>query len=187
MVAIGICVSAYAQFDEYSEAISAYRALDFDKAGSVWQKLAEEGDVHAQYALGIMELRSEVENASPDKAFYWLLKAAIQEHPSAMFNVGVAYWNGTGIKQDREQAVYWWEQSAQAGVISAQFNLGLAYYLKVGPIPQNLELALKWVGAAARQNHSGAQEIYDSISILVNQQRRIRQNQARTRRSPHPE
>jgi len=40
------------------------------------------------------------------------LKAALQDHPLAQFNVGRAYYLGIGLPTDLTQARYWFEQAA---------------------------------------------------------------------------
>ncbi len=149
---------AEAQTDKYQQAFSEYQNQNFHLAENIWLELANQGDINAQYALGVMHTRKETEKASAKKAFKWFQKAASKGHTTAMFNVGVAYWDGRGIAQDREEALLWWEKSAKAGDSGAQFNLGYAYY--IGDVrSSNIELASKWIGMAARQNHPEAQRI----------------------------
>ena len=163
-VAIGILVtvttfSALAQSDQYNRTLSVYQSQDFRAAESSWKKLAKKGDIHAQYALGVMELRGETANSSPAGAFRWFRKAAKNGHPTAMFNLGVAFWEGTGVKKNRKKALKWWKRSALAGDSGAQFNLGLAYYIGEEQ-PVDMDLAERWIGMAADQNHPEAQRIY---------------------------
>ena len=151
-----------AQSDKFKMAYYAYQKQDFETAGNTWRKLAKAGDINAQYAVGIMELRGETSNASPARAFKWFKKAANQGHSTAMFNIGVAYWEGLGIKQDRDQALLWWKKSAIAGDMGAQFNLGLAYYIGEEKTT-DLDKAAKWISMAAKQNHPEAKRIYNIL------------------------
>ncbi len=154
--------TAYPQSDQYKLAFSAYQTQDFISAETIWAGLAEQGNINAQYALGVMQLRGEAVNASPKKALSWFKKAAASGHTTAMFNVGVAYWEGSGVKKNRNKALKWWEKSAVAGDSGAQFNLGLAYY--IGEERQaDLELAARWIGMAAQQNHPESQRIYNIL------------------------
>ena len=166
LACLGILVASHAvraQSDTYREAFTAYQVQDFETAGTIWQSLAEQGDHNAQYALGVMELRGEVDNASKEKAFRWFQLAANQGHSTAMFNVGVAYWEGSGVSMDRSAALEWWEKSAEAGDSGAQFNLGLAYYLGEER-PEDIDTAVRWIGMAAEQNHPEARRILDIIT-----------------------
>ena len=153
----------YGQSDQYKEAYAAYQTQNFEKASSIWTRLAEDGDFNAQYALGVMELRGETETADPKQAFEWFQLAADQGHTTAMFNLGVAYWEGAGVKRDRERALKWWERSANSGESGAQYNLGLAYYIGE-EIPADLQRATKWIGMAAEQNHPEAKRMYLALT-----------------------
>ena len=163
IVLLSLQLSAHAQSEQYKAAYSAYQTQNFSEAGKIWEGLAENGDINAQYALGVMELRGETGNPTPLKAFQWFDKAAKQGHSTAMFNIGVAYWEGSGVKKDRQAALDWWNKSASAGNSGAQFNLGLAYYIGEEKT-QDIKTAAKWIGMAATQNHPEAKRIY---SILL--------------------
>ena len=153
---------ATAQSETYKLAYSAYQTQNFSKADALWRRLANEGDINAQYALDVMELRREAPNATPKKAFNWFNKVAVKGHSTAMFNVGVAYWEGSGVQKDREKALEWWQQSAEARDSGAQFNLGLAYYIGEEK-DTSLAVAAKWIGMAAEQNHPEARKIYEIL------------------------
>ncbi|MEM7196541.1 MAG: SH3 domain-containing protein [Pseudomonadota bacterium] len=153
----------YAQTPEYKQAFEAYQKQDFATAETLWTDIAERGDVNAQYALGVMNLRDESSDASDEDAYRWFKMAAEQGHATAMFNVGVAYWEGTGTEIDRQTALGWWEKAARQGESGAQFNLGLAYY--IGEEREaDLETAAKWIGLAADQNHPEAKRIMQVIA-----------------------
>ena len=47
--------------------------------------------------------------------------------PSAQLDLGLAYHNGEGVRQDDAEAVRWWRMAAEQGYAQAQFNLGNAY------------------------------------------------------------
>jgi SH3-like domain-containing protein len=152
----------YAQSDQYKEAFTAYQTQDFGKAERLWKELAQQGNPNAQYALGVMSLRAEAGDSGKEQAFQWFQQAAAQGHSTAMFNLGVAYWDGSGVAQNKEKALEWWEESAAAGDSGAQFNLGLAYF--IGDVrPSDLDIASKWIGMAAEQNHPEAKRIYKII------------------------
>ncbi len=152
-----------AQIPAYKQAFQAYQTQQFDKAESIWETLSQSGDPNAQYALGVMHLRSETKSPTAQKAFRWFEKAAKQDHSTAMFNVGVAYWEGKGVKQDRHKALSWWKNAAELGDNGAQFNLGLAYYVGEEVKP-DIEQAARWIHRAAAQNHPEAIRIMKVIS-----------------------
>ena len=173
-----------AQSDKFMTAYYAYQNQDFKTAGNTWRTLAQAGDINAQYAIGVMELRRETSNASPAGAFKWFKKAAIQGHSTAMFNIGVAYWDGSGIQKNRTKALQWWEKSAIAGNSGAQFNLGLAYYIGEEVIT-DLDKATQWISMAAKQNHAEAERIYN---ILIRNSPTLTKNEsARTENNSNSE
>ena len=153
---------AMAQSDDYTSAYIGYHLNNFEYAEKIWTELANDGDMNSQYALGVMQLRGESKNSSPEKAYQWFLLAAKKGHSTAMFNVGVALWEGSGVEQDREEALEWWQQSAEKGDSGAQFNLGLAYYL--GEIlPRDIDTAAKWISKAEQKNHPEANRVLQAI------------------------
>ncbi|NKB77570.1 MAG: SH3 domain-containing protein [Gammaproteobacteria bacterium] len=159
---VGWSSLVFAQTDDYTSAYIGYHLNNFEYSEKVWTELAQNGDMNSQYALGVMQLRGESANSSPQKAFKWFDMAAQQGHSTAMFNVGVALWEGSGVEQNRETALAWWEQAANKGDSGAQFNLGLAYYL--GEEKQrNIEVAAKWIGLAEQQNHPEANRVLQAI------------------------
>ena len=159
---------ALAQSARYTDAFNAYQNQKFAEAEAIWMALAADGDVNAQYALGVMHLRNEAGEPSATSAFAWFEKAADQGHATAMFNLGVAYWEGSGVAMDRSRALALWEQSANKGDSGAQFNLGLAYYIGEER-EHDLDLAAEWVGKAAAQNHPEARRILKVINAELEQ------------------
>ncbi len=70
-------------------------------------KLANKGDIQAQYELGLMyELGLGVEKNFP-QAFSWYQKSAHQNHPKAQYNLGIFYALGKGVGNDIQQSKYW--------------------------------------------------------------------------------
>jgi len=47
------------------------------------------------------------------------LAAAKQEHVTAMYNIGMAYFTGTGVEQNDESAVEWCTKAAEKGVLDS--------------------------------------------------------------------
>ena len=68
----------------------------------------------------------------------------------AQYNLGVCYYTGTGIKEDKEEAVRWYRRAAENGNAMAQYNLGNCYYTGTG-IKEDKEEAVRWYRKAAEQ------------------------------------
>lgn len=58
------------------------------------------------------------------KAVEWYRKAAAQGHRSAIYNLGMMYFNGHGVTQNNGEAVIYFRQAAELKHAKAHFNLG---------------------------------------------------------------
>ena len=59
------------------------------------------------------------------KAVEWYARAAEQEHPRAMCNLGLCYEYGEGVAEDKTKAAEWYEKAARRGYAPAQCEPGL--------------------------------------------------------------
>ncbi|MGY8436295.1 sel1 repeat family protein, partial [Klebsiella pneumoniae] len=87
----------------------------------------ENGDVEAQYALGLMYLYGEILDVDYQQAKIWYEKAATQNDPRAQVKLGLMYANGLGVNQDYQQAKSWYEKASVQNDVDAQFLLGEMY------------------------------------------------------------
>ena len=74
------------------------------KAVEWYQKAAEQGEVHAQYNLGVMYANGQGVKQDYLKAFEWYQKAAEQGDADAQFNLGLLYYDGEGVRQNYTKA-----------------------------------------------------------------------------------
>lgn len=65
-------------------------------------------------------------------ALVQLQPLAEQGNADAQFNLGLMYFNGTGVPQDDQLALKWFRLSADQGDAFAQFALGNMYYMGRG-------------------------------------------------------
>lgn len=94
---------------------------------AVWQAIhtkAEQGDVQAQFTLGLSYSTGSGLPQDQTQAAKWYLRAADQEHPLAQFNLGLMLAAGTGVPADQAAAIHWIRRAAAAGDASAQYYLG---------------------------------------------------------------
>jgi SH3-like domain-containing protein len=168
LVFLGFAYSGFAQktSEQYYQAASAYQSGDFPTAEKLWLKLADQGDANAQYALSIMHLKKEAQNAEDATAFRYLVAASKKQHLASMFNLGVAYWEGRGVERQREKALNWWEIAARRNDAGAQYNLGLAYFIGEGRA-QNTSEAIYWVQQAVNNYHPQAQALLVTIEESI--------------------
>lgn len=123
---------------------------------TVLTERAENGDLTANYALGI--IYGEGRNVTQDfvKAAKWYRLAAVQGHAGAQFSLGFMYGNGQGVPQNHAEAAKWYRAAAVQGHARAQRFLGVMYVLGMG-VPQNAAEGVKWYRLAAEQGYASAQ------------------------------
>jgi len=80
------------------------------------------------------------------------------EHPVAMYNLGVQYWN----KKDYALAIACWRKAADAGVSRAMFSIG-AVYLGGDVLAKDTDQAMAWFRKAAEAGEVDA--MYDIGSM----------------------
>ena len=71
----------------------------------------------------------------------------------AQVNLGLMYYNGEGVPEDKSRALEWTRKAAEQGNAVGQYNLGVTYANKF-----DYEEAVKWFRKAAEQGHAGAKE-----------------------------
>ena len=123
---------------------------------------AEQGDAKAQNDLGVLY---SVEIQAYEEAVIWFKFAAKQGYPQAQYNLGLAYFSGRGIKENRQEAFNLYTKAAEGGLVQAQLELALrhseGYYAQgIKKCPKKVEYwALKAYnnGSADAANFMGTQ------------------------------
>jgi uncharacterized protein len=83
--------------DPISEGQQAYLQGNYIEAVRLVSPLAEEGDILAQYNLGVMYANKESEIHDNKEAFRWFLLAADQGDSDAQVWLGESYAGGRGV------------------------------------------------------------------------------------------
>ncbi len=147
---------------------------------------AENGNVDAQYSLGIRFLKGEGADKNPAKAVEWIRKAAEQDHAGAQYQLAIMYRDGIGVPTSESEAIKWLRLASSWGSSNAQrdldallrkqllaskndfasnpelsnpeaqFALGLMYVDGTG-VDKDPSTAAEWFLKAARQDHPEAQ------------------------------
>ena len=86
------------------------------------------GSAHAGLSEGV----EAIGKGDFKAALLQLQPLAEQGDADAQFNLGLMYFNGTGVPQDDQLALKWFRQSADQGDAFAQFALGNMYYMGRG-------------------------------------------------------
>ena len=156
------------------EGLAAYLAGDYATALAIWTPLAEAGDLHAQFSLGLMYADGEGVEQDNTEAVKWTRLAAeagfapaqgimqmteargvpLHEIWDVMFKRFLA--EVKGVEQDETEAVKSTRLAAEAGDADAQFNLGLMYRNGKG-VAQDYVEAVKWWRLAAEAGVAEAQ------------------------------
>lgn len=79
-----------------------------------------------------------------------------KDNADAMYNVGLLYMKGQGVKQDYKLTKKWFRRAAFYGSIDAAYNLGAMFMSQKFGFPSKKE-ALHWWKQAAEQGHIDSQ------------------------------
>jgi len=116
---------------------------------------AIEGNVAAQYNIGVMYASGIGVERDYVQAIEWLGKAALQGDPEAQVNLGSMYAYGQGVPTNHIEAIQWFRMAAKNGVGFAQYNLGMQYFFGKG-IPADKIRGVSWFMLAAKQGDTDA-------------------------------
>ncbi len=112
IVAVLAAPAALAGFDD---GVAAYDRGDYAVAFEVWQPLAEQGDVRAQYRLGRLYEAGEGVPGDAAEALRWFNAAGAQGDKQALVSIGIFHADARGVPQDTFKAYMWWEIAARHG------------------------------------------------------------------------
>jgi len=118
-------------------------------------QLAEQGDLEAQYHLGICFSRGRGVEKNLDMAAHWFDAAAKKGHSGAQCSLGVCYLNGQGVKKDENKAVELFRLAAEQGDAHAQYCLGVCCYFGLGVESDESEMR-RLFELARSQGHTSA-------------------------------
>ncbi len=147
---------------DFAAGQAAYNAGDYRGALQVWKPLAEQGDVQAQYHLGLMYDTERGVLRNDHEAVKWYRRAAEQGHVVAQRILGQMYQDGEGVAQSYPDAVQWYRLAAEQGDASAANSLGWMYRNGHG-VPWSNVHAHMWFEIAAERGHTGAAKSRESL------------------------
>jgi TPR repeat protein len=104
----------------------------FDTAYGEYLTLAKEGNVEAQYKVGLMLANGQGISKNMEQAVKWWTTAAENGNKIAQYNLGVLYAKGQDVKEDFNMSADLFTLSAEQGFAKAQYALGLMYMQGVG-------------------------------------------------------
>ncbi|MGM0636529.1 MAG: tetratricopeptide repeat protein [Bacteroidota bacterium] len=86
-----------------------------------------------------------------DEAIPMMKKAARKGHPEAQYNLGYAYEEGVGVKQNMKRAMKWYKKSADQDYTNALYTMMMAY-AEGNHVEQSHEQAFEYALKCAEQN-----------------------------------
>jgi TPR repeat protein len=153
--AILFCLCGLVLAADFRTGLDAYNRGDYAAALKEWQPIAEAGDPHAQYNLGLLYARGLGVAQDYQRAIAWYRLSASQGVAAAQYNLGVIYANGQGVDVNRQEAAKWFLEAAQQGIAMAAIGLGRMYDEGEGAFRNPTE-AVKWYRQAAEQGVASA-------------------------------
>ncbi|WP_417513412.1 tetratricopeptide repeat protein [Minwuia sp.] len=159
VLACAVCLPLAAQAQTVDPGRAAFATGDFERALEIWTELAEEGDLHAQFNVGL--LHDEGLGTAPDRdeARRWWRMAADQglseaDHALALLEIELAG-DGSG-SGDLETALFHLNRAADSGLVKARFTLGKMYEYGLG-VDADPETAVEHIRSAAESGFAKAQ------------------------------
>ena len=119
--------------------------------------LANQGDVNAQYEVGLMYQIGKEVTRNYKSAIEWYKKAAKQNHLNAQLNLAFMFYEKSPLDRNYTEAINWFKKAAEQGNADAQFYLGKMYQSGQGT-ERNLKLAEDWYLKAIENGDSDMQK-----------------------------
>jgi TPR repeat protein len=143
---------------DLQKGLEAHSKGDYATVLREWTPLAKQGNVRAQFNLGVMYAKGDGVPQDDKTAVKWFRLAAEQGNADAQVNLGWMYFEGKGVPKYYKTAVKWYRLAAEQGDARAQFYLGLMYSKGQG-VSQDYKTAAKWFRKSAEQGFAEARNI----------------------------
>ncbi len=152
---------ALASFAEREEALG--NSQEFSVHHDVLAKQAAEGDIDAEFDLGVCYEQGAGVEQDLEEATKRFRRAAEAGHAEAQCKLGAAYAYGIQVQQDYDQAIAWYTKAAEQGQADAQYALGMTYRYGIG-VDDDPTTAAGWYEKASAQGHKRAREELARVS-----------------------
>jgi TPR repeat protein len=158
---ISLCLLAMsfamqANAESLADAKAAIGKGDFAKAAEIYQQAAQEGDVKAEYNLGLMYLNGDGVKQDNAEALKWFTASANGGFAEAQYRLGVIYFRDDIVPIDYAEAIKWYRAAASQGHVKSELDMGVIYY-SGAVVDQDYAEAIKWYKLAASQGSTEAQ------------------------------
>lgn len=138
-----------------------------DEAVEDLERLAEHGDVHAQYFLGLLYRDGSLLLPDAKQAAHWLELAAKRNLPAAQYALGKLYLSDDPEVHDVDDGLRWLESAARNGNTDAAYRLGKEY-LTGKSVQKDAVKAAEYLRYSADQNHPWASYLLGKLYLTSN-------------------
>ena len=134
-------------------------------AVSEMDKLAENGDMYAQYLMGKLWRDGPLLIPDSVNARYWFEQAAEQGHLAAQYSLAKLYLSDDVDVHDPAKGIYWLKRSADNGNDFAAYRLGKEY-LSDKNVPKDASTAAEYLRQAANNGNAYAQYLLGKLTLM---------------------
>ena len=135
-----------------------------DQAAERLERLAEQGDTHAQFVMGQLYRDGPLLIPDSQKAKRWFTLAAERGMPEAQYALGKLFLSGDLEVNNTDEGLRWLRQAAQRGNTYAAYRLGKEH-LTGKHAPKNGENAVHWFHLSAKQGNPYAQYMLGKLYL----------------------
>ena len=135
-----------------------------DEAAEQMEQLADAGDVHAQYIIGMAYRDGGLLIPDTTKAQKLLERAAEQDLDVAQYALGKLYLSDDADVHDPAKGIYWLKRSADNGNDHAAYRLGKEYLSGKNTI-KDAETAVSYLRQAADNGSAYAQYLLGKLTL----------------------
>lgn len=136
------------QAEEFKRGYEAYYRGEFERAATIWARLANQGHIKSMNNLGTMYAQGKGVTRDYATAVLWYQRGATQKDARAAYNLGLAYENGRGVLQDDSAAASWYRQAADRGLVEGMNALAWIQATSPSIRVRDGSQALRWAQAA---------------------------------------
>lgn len=153
----------------YEDGEAAYEAEDYKKAVSIWETLAEQGDVTSQLKMATMYTTGSLVKKDETAAFKLYNQAAEQGSAEAMLELGLIYMSGQAdVKRDQAKAREIYLKAANLGYAKAQYYYGVTYFRGEG-VSTDYVQGHAWMSVAAARGYEPAKKYSEQIAEVLSE------------------
>ena len=142
----------------------SFPLVERDEAAERLERLAEDGDVHAQYIIGTAYRDGGLLIPDTVKAQKLLERAAEQGIDAAQYALGKLYLSDDVDVHDSAKGIYWLKRSADNGNEYAAYRLGKEY-LSGKNVPKDASAAAEYLWQAANNGNAYAQYLLGKLYL----------------------